>query len=109
MTDDEMPNEFLRMFENQAPKDIVPVGELTIETVRLLDEYAGRTVQVVTPGEILTDPDGIPIGVGPMTRDTVTLAGAVITQREADRLGIDPSEFPNITIVPLSTDQEESP
>lgn len=48
--------------------------------------------------EVRTDPDGNPISVGDSF--TVQCAGLVISQADADRLGIKPNTYPGIKIFP---------
>ena len=51
-----------------------------------------------TDADIVTDPDGMPIGVGESF--IVTCAGWYISQADADRLGISEGQLPGIRIIP---------
>lgn len=84
-------------FHDRPPEDIVPRG-LTREALERLNDLTGTEVTYTEPGEVITDPDGLPIGVGPSRTTSATVAAPVITRAEADRLGITPEEFPNIHI-----------
>jgi hypothetical protein len=91
--------------DDAAPADVVPRPALTRETVELMDRLAGRQVEVTWPGRIIEDVDGIPNAVTPATTTVASVAGFTITRAEADRLGIDPTNYPNVRII----DTEERP
>jgi len=83
---------------NEIPEDIVPRAGLTLETLRRLNDTAGQPLTLTEPGEVLLDPDGLPIGVGPSTTSTVTMSG-VFPRAQLDQLGGDPDDFPNLRFI----------
>lgn len=98
---DEPTREWLRCtFGDPPARDVVPGGGLTVEALRRMNDAAGTVVELTIPGEVVTDVDGLPIAVAPPRVERAELGGAVITQAEADRLGIDPADFQNIHITP---------
>lgn len=81
------------------PADVVPRPPLTLGTLRRLNDLAGQHVTVTTPGQVIEDADGIPIGVEPSATTEATMAGAVFTRAELDRLGGHPDNFPNLRFI----------
>lgn len=86
----------------RAPSDITHADDtgLTLETLRAQNDAAGSWRLVSVPGEIILDTDGIPAYAAPAEDVPTHIGGPVITQAGADRLGVDPADFPNVTIVP---------
>ena len=80
----------------RAPRDVVSTA-ITVEALRKLDEMVGQSVEIVEPGEIPLDPDGVPLAVGPSTTTQETIVGPIIRAAEFLRLGADPADYPNIT------------
>lgn len=70
------------------------------ETLRLLDDAAGTGVKLTEMQEGYVIPEeGDPyIARVPVITEAI-LTGPVITEDEADALGIDPESFPNTTIL----------
>jgi hypothetical protein len=89
---------------NRPPPDRVPPPGITLDLLRRLDDMVGRAVTVAEPGEVLTDPDGLPIGVGPNRQTVATMGRATFLLAELRALGGDPSDYPNLHFI----DAEES-
>lgn len=84
---------------NEIPKDIIPSPELTLERLRRLNDTAGQAVTITEPGELVLDVDGFPHSVGPSIITTATMAGAVYTRAQLDRLGGNPDDYPNLRFI----------
>lgn len=86
---------------DRAPRDVVPPAGITHHTLRELDSLAGQTVIVTEPGDLLTDHDGSPLGVGPTTATSATFAGACIHAADLpDALSVAVARklYPNLSI-----------
>lgn len=83
----------------RRPKDVVPSTPPTREDVLRWNDTVGTVVNVSQPGDIPTDPDGIPLGVGPTstTRDTIGLIP--ITRDQLAAVGLTEDDVPNLTII----------
>lgn len=86
-------------FVDPPPEDVVPRRGPDADTLRLLDAAHGQQVQIVIPGEVVVDVDGIPIAVEPPTTTTGSLAGATINRAELAATGLTEQEVPNVRIV----------
>ncbi|KUI37595.1 hypothetical protein AU195_18275 [Mycobacterium sp. IS-1496] len=84
----------------RPPQDIVPTPGLTRKALERQSAATGKPCTGTIPGKVICDPDGIPIGVEESRTVTGIFGGTVITEAEAERLGIAPDELPGITIVP---------
>ena len=96
-------------FPPPPPADVVPPPGLTIEALRQLNDMVGREVVMSTPGRVLCDPDGIPIGIEPGETVLADLASPVISASEIERLGIDPNDFPNIVFATPNPNERTAP
>ncbi|MGD7707250.1 hypothetical protein [Microlunatus sp. Y2014] len=76
-----------------------PKRGLTREALAIMNAAAGKPVEYSVPGELLEDVDGQPLGVGPTEVGTAILGRPIISQAEADRLGVTQEEFPNVHII----------
>ncbi|BBZ63422.1 hypothetical protein [Mycolicibacterium monacense] len=86
----------------RTPQDVVPTPGLTREALERQSAAAGKPCSGTIPGKVICDPDGIPIGVEEARTVTGIFGGTVITEAEAERLGIAPGELPGITIIPTT-------
>lgn len=101
MNDDDAEREFVReLFSQPVPRDVVPPTGLTREDVLRMNDNTGTWTQIHTPGEVVEDTDGNPIGVTPDEVETVYFAGAAMTEHELEQLGLSPEDVPNIRILP---------
>jgi hypothetical protein len=66
------------------PADVVPRCEVTPVVAELLAGAVGTQVEVHFPGEVIEDPDGIPIGVTEQQTVNATLARLHITEGDTD-------------------------
>ena len=82
----------------KPPKDVVPAAPLTREQILHLNQMIGTAVNVSEPGEILTDTDGVPIGVGPTVTSSATLGSWTVTQADLDAAGLT-ADAPRLTII----------
>lgn len=100
MMDDETRAFLRHLFDEQdpVPRDIVPGTGPDRETLLRQNEMVGTWNEVTTPGDVLLDPEGVPIGVGPPTTERVFFGGLVITAAELARVGLTPAHVPNLTV-----------
>src|SRR5699024_5272452 len=80
-----------------TPTDVVdrePGPGITLETLRAQDDAAGTWAMITQPGEVILDIDGVPTGVQPGEQVPVERSGPVISAADAQRLGIDPADYP---------------
>jgi hypothetical protein len=82
--------------DDRLPSDLIPAKGLTLAALSALNVMAGKAVTVTEPGDVVLDVDGFPIGVGPTTTSTATLAAPTISRAELDQLGGNPDDFPNL-------------
>jgi hypothetical protein len=82
--------------EHEHPPDVVRPRGLTVEALHRMNASADADAVVTVSGEILTDPDGVPVGVGPSVKTTAVCSGITVSRRELDRLGVTEDQFPNI-------------
>lgn len=78
------------MIDDPAPADIVPRAPLSIRDLARLDKQfaADRQVSYTVPGNVIEDPDGIPIGVeAPVTGTGATLCAPTIHAADVRHLG----------------------
>lgn len=83
----------------QPPRDVVPTAGLTREDLERQSANYMQPVEGTIPGEVITDPDGVPIGVIESRTVHAIFAGTAITTTEARRLGIAPGELPGVHII----------
>lgn len=74
------------------PADVVPTTGLTRVAVELLRAARGKAITVTIPGVPILGPDGEMVGMTEATTSTAVLAGLIITDDEAARLGVDPTD-----------------
>ncbi|WP_133167772.1 hypothetical protein [Mycolicibacterium austroafricanum] len=72
---------------------------LTREQILRLNDAVGTAVNVSEPGEVLTDTDGVPIGVGPTTTTRATLGSWPVYRVHLDAAGLTADDVPNLTII----------
>lgn len=46
-----------------VPPDVVPRRGIAADTIRLLDSAHHHPISITVPGDVLTDPDGVPLGM----------------------------------------------
>lgn len=85
--------------DEQTPRDVVPPTGLTRADLERQSAMYGKSVEGTVPGDVITDPDGNPIGVTESRTVSAIYGGTAISQAEADRLGITPGELPGIYII----------
>lgn len=88
----------------QAPRDVVASTGLTREVLELqsaayVRSEQGRPSTGTIPGEILLDPDGVPVGVGLSRTVTASFGGTFITAAQAEQFGIEARDLPGIHII----------
>lgn len=83
----------------KPPTDVVPPAPRTREQILRMNDAVGTAVHVSEPGEILTDTDGMPIGVGPTTTSSATLGSWPVYRDQLDAAGLTPEDVPNLTII----------
>ena len=83
----------------KPPKDVVPPAPLTREQLLRVNDAVGTAVHVSEPGEVLTDTDGVPIGVGPTVTSSATLGSWPVYRDQLDAAGLTPDDVPNLTII----------
>ena len=96
------PNDEIRAALQAAfdvPRDVVARPGMTRESVLQANDMAGQAVTVTEPGAPIYSSDGDLIGMAEPTTSTATFAGLTITRAEADRLGLNEKEVPNVNIV----------
>ena len=71
------------------PPDVVPTSGLTRAAVDALRAARGQTVTVTIPGEPVYGPDGDVVGMTETVTSSAVLAGLIITDQEADALGVE--------------------
>lgn len=85
-------------FDPPPPEDVVPRRGLDADTIQMLDAAQGQQIEITIPGNVLTDPDGVPIGVEAPTVATGSLAGVTIARADLAATGLTPQEVPNVRI-----------
>ena len=102
---DDETRDFLRHLFDKAeavPSDVVPVTKATPAEMRAhylhMNEIAGTWVEFTTPGEVILDPDGMPIGVGESRTELAYHGGVVVTRAELEATGLTPEDVPNVRI-----------
>lgn len=103
---DETREAVRRLFANadQTPRDVMPQPGLTREVLEqqsaaYVRSEQGHSSTGTIPGELIEDPDGQPIGVGPSRTVATSFGGTFITQRQAEQFGIEPGDLPGIHII----------
>lgn len=91
------------MFDPDMPHDIVAPRPWTTALLdQINDQFtnAGAEVTMSTPGQLLEDVDGLPLGVTAPTLETGTLGAPTMHGRILEALGITPDEacerWPNL-------------
>lgn len=110
MNDDEIGREFVRhLFDStdSPPRDIVPGSGPTREDYLRFNDMADTIVEVTMPGEVICDVDGTPNGMTPATTQNVYSAGAVVTTAELAKVGLTPTDVPNLRVLDPPTKQEQ--
>jgi len=100
VNDDEERRALLRHLidRDTVPVDIVPTG-LTRDAVLRMNAAVGTPVQLTTPGEVLLDPAGMPLGVEASSTETILLGGGAVTRSQLVGLGLRPEDVPNLTVM----------
>ncbi len=96
------PNDEIRAALQAAfdtPRDVVAGPGMTRESVLQANDMADQQVTLTEPGAPIYSSDGDLIGMAEPTTSTATFAGLTITRAEADRLGLNEKEVPNVNIV----------
>lgn len=83
----------------RAPRDVVPARGLDREALIELNAAVGGYVEVIVPGEVVADLDGIPSAVGPSTVERASIARCVVMAADVERAGLTAEELPNIHVV----------
>lgn len=91
---------------NRPPADVVASTGLTREDLERQSANYGKPVTGTIPGEVITDPDGIPIAVTQSRTVTTISGGTIITAAQAEQFGIEPDDLPGITIIPSTRDNQ---
>lgn len=91
-----------------APPDVVPPTGLTREDLLRMNDNTGTWTEVHTPGEVICDADGIPIGMTAGETNTVYFGGATVTPAQLEAVGLTPDDVPNLDVVdpPKRKDQK---
>lgn len=97
----------------QIPADVMPYREATTEERRrhllTLNATVGTWAEVTIPGEVITNPDGVPIGMTPVRTEIVYRGGGAFTREHLARAGLTPEDVPNLIVLksPSRTNREE--
>lgn len=73
--------------------------KLTRQQLIALNKAAGGPSIHKTPGEVLTDVDGVPTAVAPTEVKRTITYGVIVSKYEVQNAGLTPSELPNLTII----------
>lgn len=110
MNDDEA-REFARALfaPTPVPADLVPRSEPTQEERRehllSLNRAADSERMMTTPGEVLEDVDGNPIGMTAPTTELVFIGAATITPDDLERAGLTEEDVPNLNITDFTKEK----
>lgn len=89
--------------DDTPPQDVVPTGKATPAEMREhylhMNEIAGTWVKITIPGEVLLDPDGMPIGVGPSRVENAYHGGAGVMRYQLEDVGLTPKDVPKLHII----------
>lgn len=103
---DDETREFLRrLFDSsdRPPEDVVPHERATPAEMRehylRMNAIAGTWVEVTIPGDVILDPDGVPIGVGESRTELTYHGGAVVMRYQLEDVGLTPEDVPNLSIL----------
>lgn len=80
-----------------VPPDIVPRNPVTAAAIRLLDTAQHQPVTITIPGDVLTDPEGVPVGMTE-PRTVTGLLAARVARADITRTGLTEEEVPNVRI-----------
>lgn len=94
------------IFGDPPPRDIVPGPGLTRDDVLRMNAMTGKPVTATYPGDVITDVDGIPIGVQPSRTEEITFGGVALTRRQLADLDLTPEDVPNVHVLPDPTEGE---
>lgn len=84
---------------NRPPVDIEPRKPLTREDILDLDAAAGTTTTIRHPGQMILDPDGLPVGMTASHTTHDTIAPPILRRTVLDQAGLTPEEVPNVRII----------
>lgn len=90
--------------QSAPPEDIVPPDGprgLTREALIQQNNAVGTVGEYEIPGEVLLDPDGVPVGVGPSSVGRTYIGATFVTRAQLEALGLTEEEVPNVKIVEL--------
>lgn len=96
---DALEQAFTEYVANKAPADVVRGPGLTRDALLGLDLLAANKAIITWPGEVLTDPDGLPIAVGESRTEEATVAGVVVSRRELESAGLTEADVPHLTVL----------
>lgn len=85
------------MTDEPVPPDVLPPKGMTADTIRALNRAQHQTISITVPGDVLTDPEGLPVGMTEPRTVTGTLA-ARISGADIDRSGLTREDVPNVRI-----------
>jgi len=105
---DESREVLRNLFRNPAPRDVVRGPGLTREDLRRMNDRTGKLVETTTPGEVVLDVDGVPIGIERDQHGKAIFGGVAIFESDARRLGWTAEEFPNVIVMPDPTKRSDS-
>ncbi len=83
------------MTNEPAPSDVVPPKGITADVIRALDSAQHHPVTITFPGDVLTDPNGLPVGMTEPRTVSATLT-ARVSRDDLTRNGLTPTEVPNV-------------
>ncbi len=87
------------MTDHRPPRDVVPPPPPSREDILRWNDIVGTTMNIREPGEILTDPDGVPIGVGPTSTTRDTIGSMPVYRDQLAAAGLTEDDVPNLTII----------
>ena len=89
------------MTDHRPPRDVIPPPPPSREDILRWNAAmaAGTTMNISEPGEILTDPDGVPIGVGPSSTTRETIGCMPVYRDQLAAAGLTEDDVPNLTII----------
>lgn len=111
--DEELRAWVRHVFGDPAPRDVVPGDGLTVQALDRMNAAVGKAGTGTVPGQVVCDPDGLPIGVGPSRTVTGEIGPAVVSSTDLDRLGlsIDQAEarWPGLVFIEAPPNRREAP
>lgn len=100
--DDDIRDFLGDLFGDPPPRDTVPPTSITLDDLQRMNDMVGKPVTVTIPGKVITDVDGVPIGVTESRTEPGGMFVAIVSRREIAALGLTPEDvqrdFPNLTV-----------